>query len=77
MRNRTDELNNERHSLRNKMSIAQMEKEEILRTFLIELERMFAVVSGQYHRLNDSDLFISEVETKLKTSLASISAGTM
>jgi hypothetical protein len=56
------------------MSITQTEKEEILRTFLIELERMFAVVSGQYHRLNHSELFISEVETKLKTSLASISA---
>jgi hypothetical protein len=52
------------------MALSAYEKEDILATLTIELERMFTVLSNSYSQTEDRSKFLSEIEAEIKATLA-------
>jgi hypothetical protein len=55
------------------MPISETDKNDIILTVEIELERMFTVLSNRFNRISpDESLFLQEIENALKATLTLI-----
>ena len=56
------------------MELSQIEKDDVLSTYSIELERMFGVVANHYSREHHSEhsLLLPAIEERMRTSLVPI-----